>query len=456
MNDDILLETVKELDLKYSISVLKCLHTYNQEETQNFKNTKVLSQTMKNVDKFLKTLDSYKEITALNRCAIGIELLNSDRKIGEMLCSEDDIENIEYIKNIIDLTLHKINIKEISERIIDTQSYLNNNENKESILINNEDDLMNTIIKFIYNNNFCFGDVLYDFFSEIELNTIFFYKNPHYKYRIDISNFTIFSVINFFNYFVFTAFRLFGRNETFLRAFLISNFFDYQFYKDYLLGELTNERSTHLRTSEHIEYLYIKNFKAGILKTKNYYYIKFGMNDNRTFQGFVNSNYKDRMNQIKKLCKELSDESICNIYYLSYYRDKDLTTNHVEKIDRIVEDISCNWKNAIVTTNDISTDEIHFVKGMLPHIRNFSTSIKDLKIVSIQLEERSKDSMLIHLLACDMTYKKEHIQLEIKKTKGSLYYFLHLNGTLKVKERLLSINDFLRIEYHIKEILYLV
>lgn len=430
--DILILKKIEELDVKYPYSIVNCIL-----KCETIKNSIEVENQEKQKDIFL-LLESYFNLMSDFKNINGLKTLINNYELQNILvdCKMISFKNIKLwiIENIIK------NRNFITKT--DCCQY-NNKYSKNDI--ENQKKILDIVKEIIVDNDLIYGDVIFRLFEDLDLDLLFFFNNTRYKNSLKFSYYSLYNLIIYFDWYISKIDYTFKRNDDFLYKFMINILFDQKSNYKHLYDILQNKEfkiKDHLRITENF---LIGRFKNGIYKTKTQYYINFGINTNSKFKTFDRSTNTDKLDQIYRMSKNLCDNSIFDIYYLSFINDKDITFLEIEKIDRIVEDIAISNPKVLIINNSIKQNESKLIND---YVEKLTDNIKKFKMLAdnFTILNDYQNQYIIKLFEGKICFhKNKEYNVKILKTKGIIFAYINYKSQVIFKDRIFTKEDAIRI-----------
>lgn len=425
------LKILEELDVKHPYSIVRCIL-----KCETIKRT-IESENQEKQKEIFLLLENYFDLISDFKDINGLKTLINNYELQDILINCKSI-SFKTIKLWIDENIIK-NRNFISKTDYQyTNKYSKNN-------IENQNEILNTVKEIIIDNDLIYGDVIFRLLEDLNLDLLFFFNNTRYKNSLAISYYSLYNLIIYFDWYISKIDYTFKRTDDFLYKFMITILFDqknnYKILRD-IIQNKEFEKKDYLRATENF---LIRRFKNGIYKTKTQYYIKFGINTNSKFKTFDRSTNIDRLNQIYRISKNLCDNSILDLYYLSFINDKDITSLEIEKIDRLVEDIAISNPKAIIIDNSIKLDENRLIND---YVENLTDSIKKTNMSADNftiLNDPANQYMMKLFEGKIYFHKNKEYNIKILKTRGMIFAYISHKSQIIFKDRIFTKDDSTRI-----------
>ncbi len=429
-----ILNRVEKMDIQYPYSVTRTIMMcdvirkyYDEKETQKKKEIILL------LDKYFIFISSYKKVD-------GLKTLRDNYELQNVLISSSNFDNISnWIKeNIIEM-----------RKYISRCAYHYNNDCSQNVFEENI-DMLEKIKNIIVCNDFQYGDVIFKIMDDLDLDFFLFFDNNRYKNQLVFSEYSLFNLVNFFDYFLSKVDLTFKRDNKFLIQFMITILFDQRNNFKIFYSILQNKKLNEQESLDYAENFIIRKFKQGFFRTKTQYYIKIGMNTNSKIQTFSMTRNKDILVQIYKITEKLSDNTLFDWFYLAFISDKDLTLLDISKIDRIAEDIAISNPKALVKNNGVDLCEDKLVNDYIDLLNETIKQNKSLMSKDFMILDNSKNEYMINLFEGKIEINKKLYLIKISKIKGIIYTYVNYKGMNVFKDRIFTKEDAIRIVEFIK------
>lgn len=287
--------------------------------------------------------------------------------------------------------------------------------------------------------------------DDLDLEFFLYFNNNRYKNTLIFSKYSLFNLINYFDYFLSVVDSTFKRDNKFLINFMITILFDQKTNYRLFYNVLQNKKLNVKDSLSNAENFIIRKYRQGFFKTKTQYYIKIGMNTNSKIRTFSMTQNKDILEQIHKATEKLSNETIFDLFYLSFINDKDLSLLDISKIDKIAEDIAVSNPKALVKSNDVSLHENKLVNDYIGLLIETTQQNNKFILENFTILNNIKNDYMIKLFEGKIKVNTNRIYaLKIVKIKGIIYTYVNFKGTNIFKDRIFTKEDAIRIVEFIK------
>ncbi len=428
------IKIVEEMDIKHPYSVVRSLlHCNVIKSFFDEKNKTKQKEIIVILENYFDFIDSEKKVDALKTL----------------------IDNYE-LQNIIISTISFDNIKQwIKESIIERKKYVSKSKcsyenNYSQNLLENQLEFLDIIKIIIVKNNFLYGDVIYRLMDELDLDLLFFSDNNRYRNQLIFSKYSLFNLMIYFDCYISKVDFTFQRNNEFLLQFMINILFDQKNNFQRLYNVVQNKEIDKKEILINAEHLLVRRFKQGFLKTKTQYYVKFGMNTNSKIRTFERTQNKDILMQIHRISEKWSDSSILDLYYLSFIREKDLSSIDISKIDRIVEDLIMSNPKAIAISNDVNVSENKLIQEYVEKLKNTIVHIEGMVATNFVILKDIENEYMIKLFEGIISINSKEYEIKIAKLKGMLFTYVTYKKENIFKDRIFTKEDATRIVEFIK------
>lgn len=430
-----IIKKIDDMDIRYPYSIVRSLLQCNA--IKSFFDLKNRTKQKE----IIVLLDNY------------FDFMIRDRKIDALKTLVDNYE----LQNVIISNTNFESIKSwITNNIIERKQYIGRgkciyNNNYCQNIFENQFDYLEIIKDIIVRNDLLYGDVIYRLMEEMDLDTLFFSDNNRYRNQLTFSKYSLFNLMVYFDCYISLVDYTFKRGNDFLLNFMINILFDQKNNFQRFYGVIQNEKININDFLISFENLLVRRFKQGFLKTKSKYYIKFGMNTNSKIRTFERTKNRDILTQIYRISEKWCDSSILDLYYLSFIREKDLTSNDVSKIDRIVEDIVMSNPKALAISNDVDFTENKLIKDYVEILKQCITKNKELIADDFIILKDVENEYMIKLFEGKITINQnKEYDIKIAKLKGMLFTYVSYKKENIFKDRIFSKEDAARIVEFIK------
>lgn len=424
-----ILRKVEKMDLKYPYSIIRSIMMCDViKKDYDEKDVIIL------LENYFDFLFEFKEID-------GLKTLTENYDLQNAFINNKDFNAIKkWIKdNIIEKKLSK-----------DKCDYHYNNNYSQNV-IEEQSDLLDVIKNIIICNDFRYGDVIFKIVDDLDLSFFFYFDNNRYKNTLVFSEYSLFNLINYFDFFLYKVDFTFKRDNEFLIQFMMTILFNQKNNYKMFYNVLQNKKLDKYDTLRYAEDFIIKRFKKGFYKTKTQYYIKIGMNTNSKIRTFERTQSKDILIQIYKATKKLSNDTIYDWFYLSFLSDKNLNSSVIAKINRMVEDIAISNPKALVKSNNIDFYENKLVDDYIFILNKNIQQNKNLISKGFTKISNIKNDYMIKLFEGTIAVNENKIYaIKIVKIKGIIYTYINFKGINIFKDRIFTKNDAIRIVEFLK------
>lgn len=344
-----ILNKVEKMDVEYPYSVVRSILMCEiMREHYDEKDTTGKKEIITLLENYFEFMSKYREID-------GVKTLFSNYDLQNVFVDNKSFDVIKQflIKNIINK----------KEYVSKCEYHYDNNYSQN--VIEEESDFLDIIKNIIVGNEFQYGDAIFRIMDDLDLEFFLYFNNNRYKNTLIFSKYSLFNLINYFDYFLSVVDSTFKRDNKFLINFMITILFDQKTNYRLFYNVLQNKKLNVKDSLSNAENFIIRKYRQGFFKTKTQYYIKIGMNTNSKIRTFSMTQNKDILEQIHKATEKLSNETIFDLFYLSFINDKDLSLLDISKIDKIAEDIAVSNPKALVKSNDVSLHENKLVNDYI-------------------------------------------------------------------------------------------
>lgn len=429
-----ILNKVEKMDIEYPYSVTRSIMMCNViRKYYDEKEIKKKKEIISLLDSYFIFISDYKKVDGLKTLRDNYELQN----VLISSLSSDNISN--WIKeNIIE-----------KKKYIDRCEYHYNNNYSQNVF-EEQIDMLERLKNIIVCNDFQYGDVILKIMDDLDLDFFFFFDNNRYKNQLIFSEYSLFNLVNYFDYFLSKVDLTFKRDNNFLSQFMITILFDQRNNFKIFHRILQNKKLNEQESLNFAENFIIKKFKQGFFRTKTQYYIKIGMNTNSKIQTFSMTRNKDILVQIHKITEKLNDNTLFDWFYLAFISDKNLTPLDISKIDRIAEDIAISNPKALVKNNGVDLFENKLVNDYIDVLNEAIKQNKPLISKDFIILDNSKNEYMINLFEGKIETNKKSYFIKISKIKGIVYTYINYKGMNVFKDRIFTKEDAKRIVEFIK------
>lgn len=431
-----ILKIIKKMNIEKSYSLVRCLLQCEKlNKSFKAKNEKEQKEFCLLLEEYFSFISKFKHIDGLRTIIDNYDLQNIF-----IHYEKKDFESIKIwiTENIIKNKNFKLK-KEI---------YFNNEYSQNTI--DNENNILEILNEIIINNNFLYGDIILNIVDKINLNLLFFFDNKRYKNKVVFSYYSLCNLVYYLESYILKIDFTFPRQDGFLFEFMMNMLSNQKNNYNHLCNIIQNSKININKLLRDAEEFLIRYFKQGFFRTKTQYYIKIGMNTNSKFKTFERIPNIDILRQIQTMCKELSDDSILDLYYLSNISDKDLSFSDIKKIDKIAKDIADTNSCAIIISNSMKSNETVLIKDysnlLIQSAKEFGMNIEQFNILN-----DVENQYMIKLFEGTI-YAEENKKYNIKifKTKGKIFAYIYYHNLNIFKDRIFTESDAIRIIHFIK------
>lgn len=430
-----ILNKVEKMDVEYPYSVVRSILMCEiMREHYDEKDTTGKKEIITLLENYFEFMSKYREID-------GVKTLFSNYDLQNVFVDNKSFDVIKQflIKNII-------NKKEYASKC---EYHYDNNYSQN--VIEEESDFLDIIKNIIVGNEFQYGDAIFRIMDDLDLEFFLYFNNNRYKNTLIFSKYSLFNLINYFDYFLSVVDSTFKRDNKFLINFMITILFDQKTNYRLFYNVLQNKKLNVKDSLSNAENFIIRKYRQGFFKTKTQYYIKIGMNTNSKIRTFSMTQNKDILEQIHKATEKLSNETIFDLFYLSFINDKDLSLLDISKIDKIAEDIAVSNPKALVKSNDVSLHENKLVNDYIGLLIETTQQNNKFILENFTILNNIKNDYMIKLFEGKIKVNTNRIYaLKIVKIKGIIYTYVNFKGTNIFKDRIFTKEDAIRIVEFIK------
>ena len=174
------------------------------------------------------------------------------------------------------------------------------------------------------------------------------------------------------------------------------------------------------------------------------------MNTNSKIRTFERTQNKDILMQIHRISEKWSDSSILDLYYLSFIREKDLSSIDISKIDRIVEDLIMSNPKAIAISNDVNVSENKLIQEYVEKLKNTIVHIEGMVATNFVILKDIENEYMIKLFEGIISINSKEYEIKIAKLKGMLFTYVTYKKENIFKNRIFTKEDATRIVEFIK------
>ena len=430
-----ILNKVEKMDVEYPYSVVRSILMCEiMREHYDEKDTTGKKEIITLLENYFEFMSKYREID-------GVKTLFSNYDLQNVFVDNKSFDVIKQflIKNIINK----------KEYVSKCEYHYDNNYSQN--VIEEESDFLDIIKNIIVGNEFQYGDAIFRIMDDLDLEFFLYFNNNRYKNTLIFSKYSLFNLINYFDYFLSVVDSTFKRDNKFLINFMITILFDQKTNYRLFYNVLQNKKLNVKDSLSNAENFIIRKYRQGFFKTKTQYYIKIGMNTNSKIRTFSMTQNKDILEQIHKATEKLSNETIFDLFYLSFINDKDLSLLDISKIDKIAEDIAVSNPKALVKSNDVSLHENKLVNDYIGLLIETAQQNNKFILENFTILNNIKNDYMIKLFEGKIKVNTNRIYaLKIVKIKGIIYTYVNFKGTNIFKDRIFTKEDAIRIVEFIK------
>ena len=430
-----ILNKVEKMDVEYPYSVVRSILMCEiMREHYDEKDTTGKKEIITLLENYFEFMSKYREID-------GVKTLFSNYDLQNVFVDNKSFDVIKQflIKNIINK----------KEYVSKCEYHYDNNYSQN--VIEEESDFLDIIKNIIVGNEFQYGDAIFRIMDDLDLEFFLYFNNNRYKNTLIFSKYSLFNLINYFDYFLSVVDSTFKRDNKFLINFMITILFDQKTNYRLFYNVLQNKKLNVKDSLSNAENFIIRKYRQGFFKTKTQYYIKIGMNTNSKIRTFSMTQNKDILEQIHKATEKLSNETIFDLFYLSFINDKDLSLLDISKIDKIAEDIAVSNPKALVKSNDVSLHENKLVNDYIGLLIETTQQNNKFILENFTILNNMKNDYMIKLFEGKIKVNTNRIYaLKIVKIKGIIYTYVNFKGTNIFKDRIFTKEDAIRIVEFIK------
>lgn len=430
-----ILNKVEKMDVEYPYSVVRSILMCEiMREHYDEKDTTGKKEIITLLENYFEFMSKYREID-------GVKTLFSNYDLQNVFVDNKSFDVIKQflVKNIINK----------KEYVSKCEYHYDNNYSQN--VIEEESDFLDIIKNIIVGNEFQYGDAIFRIMDDLDLEFFLYFNNNRYKNTLIFSKYSLFNLINYFDYFLSVVDSTFKRDNKFLINFMITILFDQKTNYRLFYNVLQNKKLNVKDSLSNAENFIIRKYRQGFFKTKTQYYIKIGMNTNSKIRTFSMTQNKDILEQIHKATEKLSNETIFDLFYLSFINDKDLSLLDISKIDKIAEDIAVSNPKALVKSNDVSLHENKLVNDYIGLLIETTQQNNKFILENFTILNNIKNDYMIKLFEGKIKVNTNRIYaLKIVKIKGIIYTYVNFKGTNIFKDRIFTKEDAIRIVEFIK------
>lgn len=430
-----ILNKVEKMDVEYPYSVVRSILMCEiMREHYDEKDTTGKKEIITLLENYFEFMSKYREID-------GVKTLFSNYDLQNVFVDNKSFDVIKQflVKNIINK----------KEYVSKCEYHYDNNYSQN--VIEEESDFLDIIKNIIVGNEFQYGDAIFRIMDDLDLEFFLYFNNNRYKNTLIFSKYSLFNLINYFDYFLSVVDSTFKRDNKFLINFMITILFDQKTNYRLFYNVLQNKKLNVKDSLSNAENFIIRKYRQGFFKTKTQYYIKIGMNTNSKIRTFSMTQNKDILEQIHKATEKLSNETIFDLFYLSFINDKDLSLLDISKIDKIAEDIAVSNPKALVKSNDVSLHENKLVNDYIGLLIETAQQNNKFILENFTILNNIKNDYMIKLFEGKIKVNTNRIYaLKIVKIKGIIYTYVNFKGTNIFKDRIFTKEDAIRIVEFIK------
>lgn len=361
----------------------------------------------------------------------------------------NDKKKIYYFK--LKQVLEDININEINSELRKNNLYVDINEDIEEDLdyLNNK-ELETIIFELIEKYNFSFSDILMKFFLEVDLGSILNFTKGIY---IKKSKYNLAVLINLLNSLIYETMKLFDKDSIFLYRMIQVYIFKpdeiSRYFKIFLeeISKTKNKNLIYNRMSVYNKQILIRNFSNGLLHCKEYYLLEFSKYNNCNFGEFRKITEDLKYKYVKKISKNLENQSIFTLYELGKITDKEIG-KYIEHIDKLAVDIKSKKRDVCISKQELNEEQKKLILDIVKEINELRL---DYNINCVVMSNLNQIGRIITYLEFDISLSNRLYSVKIGKNNLSLIWYVHYDNKQIYRENCICVTDLHRIYLLIKD-----
>lgn len=247
--------------------------------------------------------------------------------------------------------------------------------------------------------------------------------------------------------------KLYDRDSVFLYRMLQIYIFKSdeisRYFKTFLedISKIKNDILIRNRMLAYNKQILIRNFSNGLLHCKEYYLIEFSKFNNCNFGEFRKITDDLKYKYVKKISKNLDNQSIYTIYEVGKIADKEIEC-YIECINKLALDIETKKHDVRITKQEINGEQKELVLNIVKRVDELQSLYN---VSSVVISNLNQIARIATYLEFNISLSDRIYSVKIGKNNLSLIWHVYYDNKQIYRENCICVADLDRIYLLIKD-----